>query len=40
MGTKNNANRQNHPEREEFPHSDPGVGNGMQPSAMLNILDN
>ena len=34
------ARRQNRLQKEEVPHRDTGVGNGMQPSAFLVILDN
>jgi len=34
------ASRQNHQKKKEVSHTDTGVGNGTQPSAILNILDN
>jgi hypothetical protein len=33
------ASKQNRQQNEEVPHRDTGVGNGTQPSANLNNLD-
>ena len=37
---KKTANKQNRPYQEEVQYRDTGVGNGTQPPAILNILDN
>jgi len=34
------ARRQNRQQNEEVPHKDTVVGNGTQPSTILDILDN
>jgi hypothetical protein len=37
---QNTASRQNRQENEEVPDRDFGVGNGTQPSAIVDILEN
>jgi len=39
-GRQITASRQNLQQEEEVPNRDTGVGNGRQPSAILDILDN
>ena len=38
-GRQTTVSRENSQQKEEVPHRDTDVGNGTQPSAILNILD-